>query len=86
MRLGPVPDAGEHFRTFAANTGYTKPDQAMDIDFACTRCGNCCRNLRLPLSAGEARQWIADGHPVEVLCEAIVWPGDPPQPNPYAAY
>lgn len=58
----------------------------MDIDFRCVQCGNCCRDLRLPLSVGEAVRWLNDGHPVQVLCEAIPWPEEPPSSNAYAAF
>ncbi|MBL8474057.1 MAG: YkgJ family cysteine cluster protein [Rhodocyclaceae bacterium] len=58
----------------------------MDVDFQCVRCGNCCRNLRLPLSVAEAMDWLQAGHSVQVLCEAIPWPGEPPASNVFAAY
>ena len=48
-------------------------------DFRCTECGQCCRNFLLPLRLAEAQRWLADGHPVEVLCEAIPWPTDAPE-------
>lgn len=56
----------------------------MDIDFHCTKCGNCCKDLRLPLSIAEALDWLHDDNPVQVLCEAIPWPEDIPSSNPYA--
>lgn len=58
----------------------------MDIDFHCTSCGRCCKDLRLPLSASEAVRWLEDGHAVDLLCEAIPWPGEPPATDPHAAY
>lgn len=58
----------------------------MDIDFHCTSCGRCCKDLRLPLSAGEAVRWLEEGHAVELLCEAIPWPGEPPAADRQAAY
>lgn len=58
----------------------------MELDFDCTQCGNCCRDLRLVLTLAEARMWLADGHTVEVLCEAIPWPAEPPADDAAAAY
>lgn len=58
----------------------------MDMDFRCTQCGKCCMGLKLPLSAAEAVRWLRDGHPVEVLCEAIPWPAELPDANAFAAY
>lgn len=46
--------------------------------FQCTQCGRCCEGLWLPLSIAEALDWLRDGLPVDVLCEAIPWPADPP--------
>src|SRR5450631_1539342 len=45
----------------------------MDIHFECTRCGQCCHDLKLPLTIAEAIAWLADGHTVEVLCDAAPW-------------
>lgn len=58
----------------------------MNVDFRCTQCGQCCRGLKLPLSAAEAVRWLRDGQRVEVLCEAIPWPAELPAANAYAAY
>lgn len=58
----------------------------MDIDFRCTQCGDCCRGMRLPLSIEEAINWLNDGNPVEVLCEAIPWPDEPPPGNRMAMF
>lgn len=58
----------------------------MDIDFRCTKCGDCCRGLRLPLSVEEAIGWLNDGNPVEVLCEAIPWVDEPPAFNLVATF
>ncbi len=62
------------------------PLMDMDIDFNCTGCGNCCKESRLPLSAAEAVRWLQDGHPVQVLCEAIPWPGEPPAADLLGAF
>ncbi|MFM0527399.1 YkgJ family cysteine cluster protein [Paraburkholderia strydomiana] len=57
------------------------PDPAKYMDaplhFACTKCGNCCHNLRLPLNLGEAANWLQRGGDVQVFCEAIPWPQEP---------
>ncbi|MFV8607467.1 YkgJ family cysteine cluster protein [Ralstonia pseudosolanacearum] len=58
----------------------------MDIDFQCTKCGQCCRDLWLPLSAQEALRWLEDGNAVNVLCEAIPWPSELPASNRQAAF
>lgn len=58
----------------------------MDLRFACTQCGRCCHDLKLPLSAAEASDWLARGHAVHILCEAIPWPGEPPSSDLQAAY
>lgn len=57
-----------------------------DIRFECTRCGNCCRDLRLPLTLAEAARWLVDGHSVEVLCEAVPWADEPPASDELAAH
>lgn len=49
----------------------------MDIDFDCTLCGKCCRDLKLPLTVQEAIAWLEDGHEVQILCEAVPWPQEP---------
>ncbi|MBV8604347.1 MAG: YkgJ family cysteine cluster protein [Pelomonas sp.] len=49
----------------------------MDVNFQCTKCGDCCRGFRLPLSVNEAVDWLRDGHAVEVLCDAIPWVAEP---------
>ncbi|CAB3764805.1 YkgJ family cysteine cluster protein [Paraburkholderia humisilvae] len=53
----------------------------MTIQFACTMCGQCCHNLRLPLSIDEATAWLARGGTVQVFCETIPWPEEPPAHN-----
>ncbi|MCL1621616.1 YkgJ family cysteine cluster protein [Ralstonia pseudosolanacearum] len=58
----------------------------MDIDFQCTKCGQCCRDLWLPLSVQEALRWMEDGNAVNVLCEAIPWPSELPASNRQAAF
>jgi Fe-S-cluster containining protein len=49
----------------------------MDLNFACTMCGNCCHNLRLPLSVNEAIRWLERGGDVQVFCEATPWAVEP---------
>jgi len=49
----------------------------MTLHFACTLCGQCCHNLKLPLTVAEAAAWLQNGHQVQVLCEAVPWPGEP---------
>ncbi|KVC60269.1 hypothetical protein WI73_03310 [Burkholderia ubonensis] len=57
-----------------------------DIDFACTACGKCCHDLRLPLTVDEAIAWLQRGGRVELLCDAIPWPVEPEPDNAFAAY
>ncbi|SDG14401.1 YkgJ family cysteine cluster protein [Paraburkholderia phenazinium] len=52
-------------------------DMTTDLNFACTMCGDCCHNLRLPLSVNEAIRWLERGGDVQVFCEAIPWPVEP---------
>jgi Fe-S-cluster containining protein len=56
----------------------------MNIHFECTMCGKCCHNLKLPLSIKEAIVWLDTGGDVQVLCEAIPWPEEPPLDYPEA--
>jgi Fe-S-cluster containining protein len=49
----------------------------VDIHFACTQCGKCCQNLRLPLTIDEAKSWLAAGHDLQLLYEASPWPVEP---------
>jgi Fe-S-cluster containining protein len=58
----------------------------MAIHFGCTQCGKCCHNLRLPLSLEEAANWIRRGGEVELFCEAIPWPVEPPDTDAQAAH
>lgn len=58
----------------------------MNLNFECTQCGRCCQGLRLLLSIEEARRWVAEGHRVQLLCEAIPWPAEPPGNDLGAAY
>jgi Fe-S-cluster containining protein len=57
-----------------------------DLDFACTQCAKCCHDLRLPLTVGEAIDWLARGGAVQLLCEAIPWFAEPPPENVGAAH
>jgi Fe-S-cluster containining protein len=58
----------------------------MTIHFGCTICARCCRDLKLPLTVDEAQAWLTAGRRVQVMCEALPWPQEPPQANAYAAY
>lgn len=58
----------------------------MDIDFECTMCGKCCHDLRLPLTFTEAIAWLERGDLVQLLCEALPWPEEPPPDNLFAAH
>lgn len=58
----------------------------MDIDFECTMCGNCCHDLRLPLTVTEALAWLGRGNEVQILCEALPWPEEPAADNLQAAH
>jgi Fe-S-cluster containining protein len=58
----------------------------MTIHFSCTQCGKCCHNLRLPLSLDEAADWIRRGGDIELFCEAIPWPVEPPDSDAQAAH
>ena len=59
---------------------------ATDVDFACTQCAKCCRDLRLPLTIDEAIEWLVRGGVVEVLCEAMPWLAEPPPHHIGAAH
>ena len=58
----------------------------MNVHFACTRCGACCRHDKLPLNVAEAVVWLQAGHRVQILCDAIPWPGEPPPEDLPAAH
>lgn len=49
-------------------------------------CGRCCHGLRLPVGVDEAIAWLGDGGEVQLFCEAIPWPEDPPAENLLAWY
>lgn len=49
-------------------------------------CGNCCHDLRLPLTVAEARAWLARGADVQILCEAVPWLEEPAADNLQAAH
>ncbi|WP_186063754.1 YkgJ family cysteine cluster protein [Burkholderia gladioli] len=57
-----------------------------DIAFQCTSCGNCCHDLRLPVTPAEALGWLERGGRVDVLCEAVPWPTEPEPGNAFADY
>jgi Fe-S-cluster containining protein len=50
----------------------------MTLRFACTMCGQCCHDLRLPLAIDEAMAWLQRGGNIQIFCEAIPWPDEPP--------
>ncbi|TKC78080.1 YkgJ family cysteine cluster protein [Trinickia terrae] len=58
----------------------------MDLDFACTMCGKCCHDLRLPLTVTEAVVWLERGNDVQILCDAAPWLEEPPADNIQAAH
>lgn len=57
----------------------------MNLNFECTTCGKCCHDLRLPLSVDEALSWLDRGGEVQVICEAVPWPEEPPSEDLQAA-
>lgn len=74
-----------------SHRGWARPSDGsgakdMDINFGCTQCGNCCHDLKLPLSVEEASSWLERGDEVQILCEAIPWPGEPTADDLQAAY
>jgi Fe-S-cluster containining protein len=58
----------------------------VDLHFECTQCGKCCRDLKLPLTVSEAREWLRDGHAVQLLCDAVPWPREPEAADLKAAH
>jgi Fe-S-cluster containining protein len=58
----------------------------MSLNFECTQCGKCCRDLKLPLTVTEALDWLRDGHDVQVLCDAVPWPAEPDPSDQKAAH
>lgn len=59
----------------------------MSLRFACTSCGRCCHDLRLPLSISEALRWLDRGGTVEILADAAPQIGDADaDPNLAAGY
>jgi len=61
-------------------------DAPLDIRFACTQCGSCCRNTKIPLTAAEAVGWLRDGNRVQIICEASPWMTDASAEDPRAAH
>ncbi len=61
-------------------------DTPADLDFACTGCGGCCRDLRIPLTIDEAIAWLRRGGHVELLCDPMPWLEEPEAGNAFAAY
>jgi Fe-S-cluster containining protein len=58
----------------------------MSVHFSCTMCGRCCHDLRLPLAVDEALAWIARSGDVQLFCDAIAWPQEPPDSDALAQY
>lgn len=58
----------------------------MQLNFACTECGRCCQNHRVPLSVHEAIAWLERGGDVHLLCDAIAWPAEPAPGDAPAQY
>ena len=58
----------------------------MDLHFNCTQCGQCCRNIKIPLTASEAVAWLTDGNQVQLISEASPWPEDISGADPKAAH
>ncbi|MGD0503745.1 MAG: YkgJ family cysteine cluster protein [Steroidobacteraceae bacterium] len=58
----------------------------MSIHFNCTRCGKCCRDLKIPLTVAEAMAWLDRGHQVQLICEASPWPARLTDQDPRAAH
>ncbi|MDB6084618.1 MAG: hypothetical protein JWN43_2499, partial [Gammaproteobacteria bacterium] len=54
----------------------------MSVHFECTQCGKCCRDLKLPLTAAEAVQWLGSGHQVQIICDALPWVEELPPDHP----
>ncbi len=49
-------------------------------------CGRCCHDLRLPLAVDEALAWLARGGDVQLFCDAVPWPEEPPADNVLAQH
>jgi Fe-S-cluster containining protein len=62
------------------------PLSGVDVHFDCTLCGKCCHDLKLPLTVSEAQAWLRDGHSVQILCEAMPCPADPPAEDLQSAH
>ena len=54
--------------------------------FNCTACGQCCRNLKLPLGINEAVDWLRRGGQVQIICEAIPWVAESDAADAVAAH
>jgi Fe-S-cluster containining protein len=59
---------------------------SLDIHFDCTQCGDCCRNLKIPLTVSEAVAWLDRGHQVQIICEGAPWPAEFPAEDLRAAH
>jgi Fe-S-cluster containining protein len=51
--------------------------EMMDVHFACTQCGKCCSDFKLPLTVSEAIDWLTAGHDVQLVCEGMPWALEP---------
>jgi Fe-S-cluster containining protein len=58
----------------------------VDVHFNCTQCGYCCRNIKIPLTAVEAVDWLKDGNQVQIICEATPWSEEPSVEDQKAAH
>jgi Fe-S-cluster containining protein len=58
----------------------------MDVRFACTQCGLCCQNLKLPLTVAETIDWLADGNAVQIICDALPSSNEPAADDHKAVY
>ncbi len=54
--------------------------------FGCTKCGECCRGWRLPLSLAEATAWTERGQDIEILCLATPASSGPDAADPAALH
>jgi Fe-S-cluster containining protein len=62
------------------------PGMKEDIHFNCIQCGNCCSNLKIPLTVAESVDWLHRGHAVQVVCDATPWPVEFPADDQRSAH
>jgi Fe-S-cluster containining protein len=80
------PTARRRFTGYEFESNKEHRRDPMTIHFSCTQCGKCCHNLRLPLSLAEASTWLRRGGAIELFCEAIPWPVEPPDTDAQAMH